>query len=632
MARMRTHLVGALIVVTAVFAPVPGPTNAGMAVRAPETRAATANDNTASAGTLKGGLLSVSLVVEVARWYPGPDSAPPVVTQMFGEEGHAPSNPGPLLRMPLGTRVDLRVRNALPDTMYFAALCGAPCKKADTLRVAPGATGRLRFVPKHPGTFVYWGATIRGGKHVSNDDDGSQLAGVIVVDSGPPVHDRIFTTSIYDHVRDTADASKGQRLIFAINGKSWPNTERLTYTIGDSVHWRVVNFGGGEHPMHLHGFYFRVESRGDGQTERLLPRAQQPLVVTEQVQVFHTFRLAWLPEQTGNWLFHCHRPVHVSADRIDDVFDRKPSDEHHDMGPAEHHAMTGMGGLVLGITVLPRGGAIAAGDSRVDSTRKLHLVVKKVDGAYGTEPTFGYFLARGDSTDKSASAMSPGPVIALTRGERVAITVVNQLSEPTTVHWHGIELESYYDGIPGWSGSGTRTAPFIAAADSFTAVFTPRLAGTFMYHAHADDIHQLTAGLYGPLIVLEPGQKWDPVTDHVFGIGQEGQKVPAWNVVNGVPASEPMRLKAGMRHRMRFYNMTIDDEADVVIENDTGTVKWTPVAKDGMPVVAVDGTPRSARLHIGPGETFDFLFAPRPGEYRMRVMSYSNVLVSIIVE
>ena len=497
---------------------------------------------------------------------------------------------------------------------------------------APGATGHLNLTPRRPGTFTYWGMPIRGGKLVENDTDGSQFAGVIVVDSGSPTPDRIFTTSIYDHVRDTADTSKGTRLIFALNGKAWPYTERLTEMVGDSVHWRVVNFGGGEHPMHLHGFYFRVESRGDGASERVLPRKEQPLVVTEQVPVFHTVRMSWSADRPGNWLFHCHRPVHVSADRIDDLFDRKPSEEHHDMGPVEHHAETGMGGLVLGITVLPARGAIAAGDTRADPTRRMRLVVKKVEKAYGTEPTFGYFLAHGDSTDKSAPATSPGPVIAVTRGERTAITVVNQLSEPTSVHWHGIELESYYDGIPGWSGIGAKTAPFIAPADSFTAVFTPPRAGTFMYHAHADDIHQLTAGLYGPLIVLEPGQKWDSVTDHVFGIGQEGQKVPTWNVLNGVPAAEPLKLKAGVKHRLRFYNMTIDDEADVIIESDSGVVKWTPVAKDAMPTVGVNRTPRPARLHVGPGETFDFEFAPKPGQYRMRVMSYSNILLSIIVE
>src|SRR5262252_8395909 len=82
---------------------------------------AAANDNTTPAGVLRGRLLSVSLVAQLGRWYPGPDSAPPVVTQMFGEEGKSPSNPGPLLRMPLGTRVDLTLRNALADTMFFGA-------------------------------------------------------------------------------------------------------------------------------------------------------------------------------------------------------------------------------------------------------------------------------------------------------------------------------------------------------------------------------------------------------------------------------------------------------------------------------------------------------------------------------
>ena len=47
----------------------------------------------------------------------------------------------------------------------------------------------------------------------------------------------------------------------------------------------------------------------------------------------------------------------------------------------------------------------------------------------------------------------PGPVLVLTRGEPVEITLVNRMTEPTAIHWHGIELESYDDGVPGWGGS-----------------------------------------------------------------------------------------------------------------------------------------------------------------------------------
>jgi FtsP/CotA-like multicopper oxidase with cupredoxin domain len=50
-------------------------------------------------------------------------------------------------------------------------------------------------------------------------------------------------------------------------------------------------------------------------------------------------------------------------------------------------------------------------------------------------------------------------VLVLTRGEPTAIEVVNRSGEPTAVHWHGIELESYYDGVAGWSGTPGRTAP-----------------------------------------------------------------------------------------------------------------------------------------------------------------------------
>ena len=61
-----------------------------------------------------------------------------------------------------------------------------------------------------------------------------------------------------------------------------------------------------------------------------------------------------------------------------------------------------------------------------------------------------------------------------------------------------------------------------------------------------------------------------------------------------------MKFKAGVKHRLRFYNMTIDDEADVIIENDSGVVKWTPLAKDAMPDRRPSRTPRPARLHVVP--------------------------------
>ncbi|HTE46094.1 MAG TPA: multicopper oxidase domain-containing protein [Gemmatimonadaceae bacterium] len=75
----------------------------------------------------------------------------------------------------------------------------------------------------------------------------------------------------------------------------------------------------------------------------------------------------------------------------------------------------------------------------------------------------------------------PGPVLELTRGERVAINIVNRSHDKAAIHWHGIELESFPDGVPGWSGAGNHVLPMIAPGDSFTVRFTPTRAGTFMY-------------------------------------------------------------------------------------------------------------------------------------------------------
>ena len=66
-------------------------------------------------------------------------------------------------------------------------------------------------------------------------------------------------------------------------------------------------------------------------------------------------------------------------------------------------------------------------------------------------------LQQGDREPASDSLRLPGSTITLVRGEPAAITVVNRAREPVSVHWHGIELDSYFD-VVGWSGIGERLA------------------------------------------------------------------------------------------------------------------------------------------------------------------------------
>lgn len=74
------------------------------------------------------------------------------------------------------------------------------------------------------------------------------------------------------------------------------------------------------------------------------------------------------------------------------------------------------------------------------------------------------------------------------------ITVLNPLGESTALHWHGMELDSVYDGVHGWSGAGRNLAPMIEPGGSFVVRFTPPRTGTFIYHTHLHDELQLPLG------------------------------------------------------------------------------------------------------------------------------------------
>src|SRR6185503_3491440 len=163
--------------------------------------------------------------------------------------------------------------------------------------------------------------------------------------------------------------------------------------------------------------------------------------------------------------------------------------------------------------------------AKVASTRPsriIHLFADTRPKVFGDRPGFGFVVQKGPRRPARDSVPIPGTPLLLTRGQPVRITVHNRIATPLTVHWHGIELDSYADGVGGWSGMARRIAPMIAPGDSFVARFTPPRAGTFMYHVHNEHGDELASGLYAPLFVLEPGQVFDPETDRVFVIATAG--------------------------------------------------------------------------------------------------------------
>ncbi|MGR3936890.1 multicopper oxidase family protein [Streptomyces sp. BRA346] len=90
----------------------------------------------------------------------------------------------------------------------------------------------------------------------------------------------------------------------------------------------------------------------------------------------------------------------------------------------------------------------------------------------------------------------PGQAVRVTAGETLALTLVNQLPQPTTLHWHGIRLRNDMDGVPGIS------QPPIKTGTAFDYRFTAVNPGTYWIHPHAGV--QLDRGLYAPLIVEDP--------------------------------------------------------------------------------------------------------------------------------
>jgi FtsP/CotA-like multicopper oxidase with cupredoxin domain len=252
-------------------------------------------------------------------------------------------------------------------------------------------------------------------------------------------------------------------------------------------------------------------------------------------------------------------------------------------------------------------------------------------GLPDTLPSLRFRLEeRGKPVSEAGSGFSP-PIV-LQRGEPVSITVVNTLREATAVHWHGIELESYFDGVAGFGGRDGRISPIVAPRDSFEARFTPPRAGTFIYHSHINEVRQHAAGMVGSLVVLDSARGMGP-DDQVFLI-----KAPRSDPVgggfleiNGQVNPDTVTLRAGRRARLRFIGLTavnpnatvwLTTRADSVFANgpDQQVVQWTPVAKDGADLPADARKPRLARQLISMGETYDFEFTPSAaGTMRLEV-------------
>jgi FtsP/CotA-like multicopper oxidase with cupredoxin domain len=591
------------------------------------------NDNRVPAGRLVKGTLTVAFDIVEAAWQPeGPDD-PVVRVLALAEPGKAPQVPGPLLRAPAGTQVRLTLRNRSDTALTFGGFRLALPAAQDTVQLAAGATRELTFRLDSTGSFAYFG--MLRGLRTWRDRDwlDSQLTGALVVDPAgtppAPARDRVWLVTEWFHGYD--DRPFESVLVF--NGKAWPHTERLTMAQNDSVHWRMINMAAIEHPMHLHGFYFRVTRRGGERADTAIAPTHQPLQNVSVMARGGTMSLAFVPTTPGNWVFHCHFAMHVS-----DEVSLRGSPNTHALGSEkghESHAGPGavphagpghaaghdMRGLVLGIKVTPAPGYR---ETPVAERRTIRLLAQQRKNTLpGRHTAYGFVLQRGDSAPPRDQVQIPGPVLELRRGEPVRIVVKNNLGEPTGVHWHGLEIESFPDGVPNVSGMDGRIMPPIAPGDSFVAEFTPPRSGTFPYHSHLHEPRQIGSGMYGAIVVSDAPR--DTTRDHVVVAGAGGPPTLGKDgvnflLVNGRAAPRPLRMTVGDTNRVRIVSIHAEHILRFRLADDSTVAHWRPLARDGADLpAALQGT-RLATTELGPGETADFAFAPqRPGKMMLEV-------------
>jgi hypothetical protein len=105
--------------------------------------------------------------------------------------------------------------------------------------------------------------------------------------------------------------------------------------------------------------------------------------------------------------------------------------------------------------------------------------------------------------------------------------------------------------------------------------------------------------------------------------------------LNGSTSPAPLELNAGVRHRVRVISLTRDEDADLswfafADRTDSTRVSWRAIGKDGAALPERMATMRTAKLHIAPGETYDFEITPRPGDTRIHVTSKNTSLIRVI--
>ena len=213
------------------------------------------------------------------------------------------------------------------------------------------------------------------------------------------------------------------------------------------------------------------------------------------------------------------------------------------------------------------------------------------------------------------------PIIRIKKGEVLKATLINNLDEMTTIHWHGVRVPNNMDGVP------VLTQPAVPPKGQFTYEFECIDAGSFYFHTHMGSKRQMGRGMIGLLIIEdETHDQYD--NDIAWGyhdqhLGSDGQPISDdmslmhnrqgamlggvygnFPTVNGVHIDQNIQeVVAGSIVRLRLLN--VDNSRILKL----ALYQGSDVYKDAK-IIAIDGNAISEpmaldRYRMGPANRLD---------------------------
>ena len=249
---------------------------------------------------------------------------------------------------------------------------------------------------------------------------------------------------------------------------------------------------------------------------------------------------------------------------------------------------------------------------------------------YGGEPGSNGGNSMPDMPGMTAASdgSMPGPTIEVVEGDKVRVVVHNDLPEPTSMHWHGIDVPNAMDGVIGLVQDA------IPPGGTFTYEFELRQNGTFFYHTHV--AMQQAMGLVG-LFVVHPRSAWDPPVDRDFAlILQEWAILPGASVTNtmsmefniftingrAAPYITPIVVRQGDRVRIRLVNFSVIDHHPMHLH---GLTFWVTGTEGGRMPESAWYPSNNVLVGVAQAREIEFV-ANNPGDWIMHCHMFHHMM------